>query len=211
MNEEKPPRSLKEKQRREREDLILQATEEVLLEKGFHETTMDEIAARVGIAKGTLYLHFAHKNDLVLALLERSLCEVHETVTRIAAQPGSARERLSQILRVIFPGLLIKRKRLFYALVHTVDLVQMVKEKHKLLLMQIEQQIAMLHEEGKAQGEFDKDLPTDVMTYTFFSVLFSPRLHRILTVNTQMEPKDFIDYVERIYFNGIDATENKMK
>ena len=50
------PRSLKEKQRQEREALILQAAEEVLMEKGYHETSIDEIAARVGIAKGTVYL-----------------------------------------------------------------------------------------------------------------------------------------------------------
>ena len=44
------PRSLKEKQRQEREELILQAAEEVLAEKGYYETSIDEIAARVGIA-----------------------------------------------------------------------------------------------------------------------------------------------------------------
>ena len=44
------PRSLKEKQRQEREALILQAAEEVLMEKGYYETSIDEIAARVGIA-----------------------------------------------------------------------------------------------------------------------------------------------------------------
>ncbi|TMC17177.1 MAG: helix-turn-helix transcriptional regulator, partial [Chloroflexi bacterium] len=53
-----PTTSLKEKQRREREELIIQAAEEVLQEKGYYETSMDEIAARVGIAKGTIYTHF---------------------------------------------------------------------------------------------------------------------------------------------------------
>ncbi len=62
------PRSLKEKQRQEREALILQAAEEVLMEKGYHETSIDEIAARVGIAKGTVYLHFPSKEDLVIGL-----------------------------------------------------------------------------------------------------------------------------------------------
>ncbi|MFL5699301.1 MAG: helix-turn-helix domain-containing protein, partial [Ktedonobacteraceae bacterium] len=59
------PRTLKERQRQEREALILQAAEEVLIEKGYHEMSMDEIAARVGISKGTVYLHFASKEDLV--------------------------------------------------------------------------------------------------------------------------------------------------
>ena len=67
------PRSLKEKQRQEREALILQAAEEVLMEKGYHETSIDEIASRVGIAKGTVYLHFPSKEDLVIAIFERDM------------------------------------------------------------------------------------------------------------------------------------------
>src|SRR5450759_1771466 len=73
MTQTTAPRSLKEKQRQEREALILQAAEEVLMEKGYHETSIDEIASRVGIAKGTVYLHFARKEDLVIALFERDL------------------------------------------------------------------------------------------------------------------------------------------
>ena len=47
-----PATSLKEKQRKEREELILQAAEEVFQEKGYYETSMDEIAARVGYRDG---------------------------------------------------------------------------------------------------------------------------------------------------------------
>src|SRR6266516_101319 len=65
------PRSWKEKQRQEREALILQVAEEVLMEKGYYETSIDEIAARVGISKGTVYLHFPSKEDLVGAIYER--------------------------------------------------------------------------------------------------------------------------------------------
>src|SRR5207302_10908597 len=67
------PRSLKEKQRQEREALILQVAEEVLMEKGYHEMSIDEIATRVGIAKGTVYLHFSSKEDLVVAIFERDM------------------------------------------------------------------------------------------------------------------------------------------
>src|SRR5256885_7463499 len=73
MTQTTTPRTLKEKQRQERKALILQAAEEVLMEKGYHETSIDEIAARVGIAKGTVYLHFPSKEDLVIAIFERDM------------------------------------------------------------------------------------------------------------------------------------------
>ena len=62
--------SLKEKQREERTALILQAAYDVLIEKGYYEASMDEIATRVGISKGTLYLHFKSKEDLIFMLIE---------------------------------------------------------------------------------------------------------------------------------------------
>src|SRR5581483_8243141 len=64
-----PTLSLKERQRQEREQLILRAARELLMERGYHDMSIDEIAERVGISKGTVYLHFASKEDLVLALL----------------------------------------------------------------------------------------------------------------------------------------------
>src|SRR2546429_5170440 len=81
-------RSLREKQRQEREALILQAAEEVLVEKGYHETSMDEIAARVGIAKGTVYLHFPSKEDLVVAIFARDMQKFLQAVE--AAIEGAA-------------------------------------------------------------------------------------------------------------------------
>src|SRR5579859_1800817 len=102
MTQTTTPRSLKEKQRQERENLILQAAEEVLLEKGYHETSMDEIAARVGIAKGTLYLHFARKEDLIFALLERELHTVLLMVEHANSIEGSAQEKLAFIFNSLY-------------------------------------------------------------------------------------------------------------
>src|SRR6266498_2451227 len=68
-------RSLKERQREERAALILRAAYDVIVEKGYYEASIDEIAARVGISKGTVYLHFASKEDLVAALIEQQVVE----------------------------------------------------------------------------------------------------------------------------------------
>ena len=57
--------SLKERQREERAALILRAASDLLIEKGYHDASMDEIAARAGISKGALYLHFAGKEALL--------------------------------------------------------------------------------------------------------------------------------------------------
>lgn len=204
-------RSLKEKQRRERENLILQAAEEVLLEKGYHETSMDEIAARVGIAKGTLYLHFARKEDLVFALLERELRTVLLMVEHANAMEGNAQEKLAFIFNSLYQELLGKRAQLMYVLYNSTELKSvllkyMEQEKQGDTLNRIVASVTALLEEGKAAGLFDPTLPTAVMLSIFFSIL-SPRAYKNLVLDKKMPPDELVRCVERIYFRGIAAPE----
>lgn len=54
-----------------RRDQILEAALRVFADKGFAETTMDEVAADAGLAKGSLYVYFPTKEDLLRKLLSR--------------------------------------------------------------------------------------------------------------------------------------------
>ncbi len=198
------PRSLKEKQRREREDLILQVAEEVLLEKGYHDTSMDEIAAHVGIAKGTLYLHFARKEELVLALLDRELQPIVRMLEEAESMQWTPREKLVFIHKSLYQGLFGKRAQLLYILYNSADLKAVLKDKHGDVLRRIADHVTVLLDEGKASGAFDPTLPTDVMVNTFFSVL-SPRAYKHLVLDKQMSPDELVHYIERIYFRGIAA------
>jgi AcrR family transcriptional regulator len=47
---------------------ILEAANKVFSEKGYHEATMDDIAKRLGVSKGAIYLYFASKEDLFEAM-----------------------------------------------------------------------------------------------------------------------------------------------
>jgi AcrR family transcriptional regulator len=53
--------------------VILDAAAEVLAEHGSKRTTMDDISARAGVAKGVLYLRFDSKAALVRAVVDREL------------------------------------------------------------------------------------------------------------------------------------------
>jgi AcrR family transcriptional regulator len=55
----------------ERKGQILTAAEEVFTRKGFDEARMDEIAEETGLSKGTLYLYFKSKDELIVAILDR--------------------------------------------------------------------------------------------------------------------------------------------
>src|SRR5260370_19576239 len=148
-------RSLKEKQRQEREELILQAAEEMLAEKGYHETSMDEIAARVGIAKGTVYLHFPSKEDLVVAIFQRDMEKLLQLIKTTISSSLTPREKAEIILEQLYGGLFTSRMQLFYSISNFAELKQNIVEKKTCvrdLWHEISAAMTSLLEEGKAAG-----------------------------------------------------------
>src|SRR5206468_6187946 len=78
---------------------ILRAALDSFLEQGFEGTRMADVAARAGLAKGTLYLHFADK----AALFEFVLRElVSAPIARFAAEPAPDGEPVRAFLERLF-------------------------------------------------------------------------------------------------------------
>jgi AcrR family transcriptional regulator len=76
-----------------RREAILAAALDVFADGGYHETSVEVVAARAGVSKALIYEHFDSKRELHRALLERY---VHELLARVVeasavADPGEAR------------------------------------------------------------------------------------------------------------------------
>ncbi len=202
-NRETLHRSLKEKQRQERADLILQAAEAIFTEKGYHDASMDEIAAHVGIAKGTVYLYFPSKQDLVFALFKRELEVFKDAVVQVSASTQSARAKLEHLLHYAHRGR--TGQQLLLTLYTSVEVHQDLlgkKEQIHELLEDLATRISAMLEEGKAAGEFDPSIPTSVMLSIFF-LLLSPHTQQQVLKAEQVSPEELSAQLARIYFGGI--------
>lgn len=60
----------------EKKQRVLQAAIEVFSEQGFHQATIDHIAERAGVGKGTVYLYFESKQNLFFAIIQEGLALV---------------------------------------------------------------------------------------------------------------------------------------
>ncbi len=204
-----PPTSLREKQRIEREALILQAAEEVLQEKGYYDTSMDEIAARVGIAKGTIYTHFPGKEELVVAIFKRSMATFLQGIDGVIAAEPTPTAKLEALLEFIYTGLCSKQTRLLSSMYNGVDIKRMIAEKGGCMSELWEcvvSCVTQLLEEGKVAGEITSSIPTKVMVFSFFS-LFSPKSYDRLLLGEDFSQQDLFKYLCRIYFNGIATSQ----
>lgn len=203
MSADMSQRSLKARLREVRATLIMDVAEEVFIEKGYHDASMDEIAARAGIAKGTLYQHFPGKEDLVCALFERSLVLFEQTVEQAATADLTARARLERILRYVYLDLR-GAHTLLQLISQNVELRTNLSRKKEQLhdrLEKCKEQLRKIIEDGKAEGTFDPTLSTGLMLGAFFSALMLNRQER-LTAGEQLSTEELVTQVGRILFDG---------
>ncbi len=72
---------------------------DLFVEKGFAATRLDEVAARAGVSKGTLYLYFDSKEELFKAVVREGLLPLLvEGEALVAGMPGSASDLFRAIV-----------------------------------------------------------------------------------------------------------------
>lgn len=86
---------------------LFEAAVTLVSEQGYGATTVDEIAERAGVAKGTVYYNFGGKDELYAALLEWGVTRLADTLRRAVPDPAvEPRQALTEVLRagVVFIG-----------------------------------------------------------------------------------------------------------
>jgi AcrR family transcriptional regulator len=85
-------------------DAILDAGERLLARYGYKKMTMDDLAREAGIGKGTTYLHFPSKAEVVLSTIDRIVERLLDQLRAIAQSHASPAEKVRQMLvtRVLF-------------------------------------------------------------------------------------------------------------
>ncbi len=78
---------------------IIEAAAALFREQGYHNTSMADIAGRVGVLKGSLYYHIHSKEEILFEILDRFTdLLLEKTETRAAAPAADERERLQGIV-----------------------------------------------------------------------------------------------------------------
>lgn len=86
----------------ERRAEILDAALHVFSARGYHPSSIDEIAQAAGVSKALIYEHFASKEELHVSLIEMHAGELYARVAASAAAGPDAAERLEAGLDAVF-------------------------------------------------------------------------------------------------------------
>ena len=96
-----PWRSAEERDqdRSQKREAVLQAAVRSFNENGFRATSLEEIAATLGVSKPTLYHYFAGKDDILFECARRGLEDIREAAAAVERTGGSACQRLEALMR----------------------------------------------------------------------------------------------------------------
>lgn len=94
----------KAREKRARQELIVRSAQHVFLEKGFDQTTIEDIAEVAELSKGALYLYFKGKEELYLAVFRRGLEDLYDQINALRGEAGAigAENLLRRLLDVYY-------------------------------------------------------------------------------------------------------------
>ena len=90
-------------------DDILEAAAQIISRKGFHATSMQDIAQSVNLQKASLYHHISSKQEILAALLDQALDMLIERIQNVIDQPIPPDEKLRLAMRVYLSSMLDRR------------------------------------------------------------------------------------------------------
>jgi len=99
-----------------RRESLLAAAIRLFHERGYHDVSIEDIGAAVGIASASVYNHFAVKSDLLVAALVRGASTLQLGMSHALAQAGDAEEAMRLAMRS-YVDLALSHHELFGALV----------------------------------------------------------------------------------------------
>ncbi len=146
------PDSIQQQLVRARKNQILDAATIVFAQKGFHATTIRDIATQAGIADGTIYNYFENKSMLLLGIFER----MRDTVVQDHRPPAPDAVDPHTFLRTFLQHPLMALKEDNFALFRIVLSEIMVNEELRTLYYRQIMQPTLALAEAYIQGQVDQ-------------------------------------------------------
>ncbi|MEW5815544.1 MAG: TetR/AcrR family transcriptional regulator, partial [Spirochaetota bacterium] len=84
-----------------KKEIILKAALRVFARKGFHKTTMTEVAEEAQLGRGTVYWHYKSKEELFFAMFKRESAEMGGYLEEILTGNIRPLEKIKKITRLI--------------------------------------------------------------------------------------------------------------
>ncbi|HEY8607511.1 MAG TPA: TetR/AcrR family transcriptional regulator [Noviherbaspirillum sp.] len=206
----KKPRWERRKDARPQE--LLAAALDLFVERGYAATRLDDVAARAGVSKGTLYLYFENKEELFKAVVRENLIPaLGEAEGMVGNYEGASKDLFRDIVMGWWERLGSTRvsgisKLMIAESNNFPEVAQFYRDE---VISRADAMVASLLERGIRRGEFR---PVDVRQAT--SVLCAPMMMLMLSqhANCQVHavtPAEYLESFIDLFLHGVLAGPDK--
>ena len=199
--------SFRQKVHLAREDAIVSTVMRLLAEKGYEQMTVDEVAADVGIAKASLYKHFASKEALAAAAMEQALDLALRQVQQVeqdSAHGGQAIKRLKALTRWTLETQLAGRMPTLPAENSALRNALINHRGYMDRLMSLSDQLGAWIVQAQADGAINRQLPPEAVLYTVYARACDPVLG-FLKAGGSYTDEQIVSIVMLTCFDGLAA------
>jgi len=181
----------------ERRNEILDAAEELIAQKGVDATSTNDILAKVGIARGTLYHHFKSKEDMIDALIHRYSVRLLD-----AAREAAADKTIPVIGRIINTviSMNLSGKQEIMEHIHKPQNALMHQKIQKVMIAGVTPILTEIIREGIEEGLFNTPFPYECMemVVTYANTVFDEDMGPMTNEERATRIEAFIYNVERM-------------
>jgi TetR/AcrR family transcriptional regulator, regulator of autoinduction and epiphytic fitness len=189
---------------RVREDAIVASVNRLLAEKGFEAMTVDEVAADVGIAKASLYKHFASKEDLAAAAMVRVLDRALAFLDQQGAQNATPIEHLKAVARWTMNVQLAGEMPTLPAQNSTLRTTLLQHRGYLDGVFAVSERLGAWITAAQAAGQIDARLPPEAVLYTLYARACDPVL-AFLKAGGAFTDEQIVEIVLSTCFDGLAA------
>ncbi|HCI82420.1 MAG TPA: hypothetical protein DHW02_22325 [Ktedonobacter sp.] len=141
-----------------RREEIIAAAGDLFSRKGFHGTTVPDIARAVGISTGLIYYSFTSKDDILLACCEKT-AQIHLDLFKQGTDIINPLERFDFIVRELYKDLDNGSKGILITYRDSSTLPREVRHRILEMIKNLDNHFLALFQEGQRMGIFRSDIP----------------------------------------------------
>lgn len=150
---------------------ILESAIDVIAERGFFNARVSDIAARAGVADGTIYLYFKNKEQILMAAISTAFSTFMQRARAEIKKSDDPRQQLRSIAGLHLGGLGANRN---LAIVFQTELRQSARFLAQFSRHQLKQYFDLVREivrDGQRTGVFRAELSDKIVANCFFGAL----------------------------------------
>ncbi|HLZ62189.1 MAG TPA: TetR/AcrR family transcriptional regulator [Ktedonosporobacter sp.] len=141
-----------------RREEITAAAGDLFSRKGFHGTSVPDIARAAGISTGLIYHIFANKEDILLACCEKTAA-LHLDLFKQGVDIADPLERFDFIVRELYKDLDKGSKGILVTYRDSSTLPREMRHRIIDMIKNLDNQFLALFQEGQCSGAFRPDIP----------------------------------------------------